>query len=81
MFDASELARLHGARCEEAQGVLYSGVWQRARSRGAPIGRGIPQAVSCDNRYKNSMERDCEPLNPAEDKSGNCEMKFDSCGK
>ena len=62
MFEASESGET-GARCE---GPLRGGAWQLARGRGAPVGRGMPSAVSCDNRYENLMERDCGPHNPAE---------------
>ena len=83
MFEASESGET-GARCEGAQGSLRGGhlhQWQRARGRGAPVGRGMPPAVSCDNRYENLMERDCGPLHPAEGLAENCEMKFNSCEK
>ena len=56
MFDASESGET-SARCEGAQGVLRGGAWHQARGRDAPVGRGMPSAVSCDNRYENLMER------------------------
>ena len=56
-----------------------TGVRERARGRGTPMGRWIPQAFSCNNRYEHLMERNCGPLTQEIDRSGNCEMKFDSC--
>ena len=39
MFEASESGET-AARCEGAQGAWRGGAWQRARGRGAPVGRG-----------------------------------------
>ena len=67
IFEASEWGET-GARYEGAKWVLCGHLhqWQRARGRGASVGRGMPPAVSCGNRYENLMERDCGPLHPAE---------------
>ena len=67
MFEASESDET-GERCEGAPGALrgdHLHQWERARGRGAPVGRGMPLAVSYVNRYENLLERDCGPHHPA----------------